>query len=150
MPLHVIKGSDSATALLSRGGHGMPHRILIVDETPDNRVALERYLGRELGYEIVAAPDALAAFEAALRQGFNLAILNARLTGVSGVEAYRRLLSILPGLQAIFLIDADSRADQCADLLRYSVPSSHVVAWPATDRAALTRLIVGILGPPIA
>ena len=128
----------------------MPHRILIVDETQKNRVALERCLGRELGYETVAAPDALAAFEAALRQGFDFAILSAQLRDIPGIEAYRRLLSISPGLQTIFLIDADSRADQCADLLRYAVPPSHVVAWPATDRAALTRLIVGILGPPIA
>jgi DNA-binding response OmpR family regulator len=128
----------------------MPHRILIVDETQENRVALERYLGRELGYETVAAPDALAAFEAALRQGFDLAILNAKLTDVPGIEAYRRLLSISPALQAIFLIDADSQADQCADMLRYSMPPGHVVAWPTDDRATLTRLIVGILGPPIA
>jgi DNA-binding NarL/FixJ family response regulator len=128
----------------------MPHQILIVDDQAVERRALERYLSRELGYAVTAAAGAQEAFTAALATPFDLAIIYTQLAPVSGIEAYMRLKSIQPELQVVFLTGGDELGETDKDFLRFSVPEERVMARPRGQYAQLTRLIISILGPPIA
>jgi CheY-like chemotaxis protein len=128
----------------------MPHRILIIDENDADRTSLDQFLSRDLGCQTAAFGAACKAFEAAAAGPFDLAVISAMLTPVSGVEAFMRLRSILPEIQAIFLAERDRLSEQDADFLRFSVPSERVIARDEATHARLTKLIIGILGPPAA
>jgi DNA-binding response OmpR family regulator len=128
----------------------MPHRILILDDQTRDCASLEKYLSGSLGYAVTASNDARNAFDAAMSSDYDLAIINAQLARISGIEAYMRLRSIQPDLQAVFLTGEGELNETDRDFLRFSVPEDRVLERPRTDLAQLTRLIVSILGPPIA
>lgn len=128
----------------------MSHRILIVDEIDADRKSLEKYLSRDLGYQTAAVALAAKSYEVAAAHHFDLAVISAHLSPITGVEAFMRLRSILPQLQAIFLADRDRLSEQDADFLRFSVPAERVLSREEATHASLTRLIIGILGPPVA
>lgn len=76
-------------------------RILLVD---DDRLVLT-IMGRELeaaGYAVATAENGAAALELALRQDFDLAVLDIRMPGMSGIEA-ARVLRETHGLPSLFL-----------------------------------------------
>jgi signal transduction histidine kinase len=62
--------------------------ILLVDDTPQNLVALESILGG-LGYNLVKAESAEAAMMALLKRDFALIILDIKMPGMSGLELAR-------------------------------------------------------------
>lgn len=128
----------------------MGQQILLVAHDTTERQALETYLARSLGYEVKAVTSALEAFESALASHFDLAIISTDLQQVGGVEALRRLRSIAPALQAIFLADSDRMTEQETDYLKFAVPEEHVLQWPQEDLAGLTRRIIAVIGPPCA
>lgn len=76
-------------------------RILLVD---DDRLVLT-IMGRELeaaGYAVATAENGAAALELASRQDFDLAVLDIRMPGMSGIEA-ARILRETHGLPSLFL-----------------------------------------------
>lgn len=125
----------------------MPHHILIVDDDPAVLSMLEKYLGRTLKYAVVTAPDGQAAINAAMKEKFDLCIIDVRMPGLSGPETYTRLRGISPEIEAIFFT-ADKEFENRMDFLRFSLPAERVLTKPVSDLSKLTRLIIGILGPP--
>jgi CheY-like chemotaxis protein len=126
----------------------MSHRIFVVDDDPSVCSMLSRFLGQGLGYEVETAEDGEQAIEAAMKQTFDLCILDVRMPGISGSEVYARLKTMQPGIEAIFFT-ADNEFEQTMDFLRFALPSDRVLVKPLKDFSRLTQLIVGILGPPV-
>jgi CheY-like chemotaxis protein len=110
---------------------------------------MEQFLGRSLGYSVTASPGAQEAFDAAMASDYDLAIISAQMAEISGIEAYMRLRSIQPDLQAVFLTGDEELNETDRDFLRFSVPGERVMERPSGDFSQLTRLIINILGPPI-
>ena len=127
----------------------MPHRILVVDDEAEVRVMLETFLHGRLGYEVQSAAEGKAALDLALETPFDLCVLDVNMPGLSGPETYMRLKSLLPEIEAIFFT-ADGDFNESHTFLRFSLPLERVIVKPLEDFSLMTRLIVGILGPPIA
>ena len=125
----------------------MPHRILIVDDDPLILNLLGKYLGQTLKYDVVSVTDGAAAIEAAMNRPFDLCIIDVRMPGLSGPETYTRLKNVLPDIEAIFFT-ADKEFENKLDFLRFSLPIERVLTKPINDLSSITRLIIGILGPP--
>lgn len=127
----------------------MPHRILVVDDDVIVRDMMEQFLHGQLGFDVSTAESGEQALELALQQAYDLAILDVNLEGLSGTETYTRLRSLLPEIEALFFTGVEN-FEKSNDFLRFSLPPDRVIAKPAEDLAMLTRLIIGILGPPRA
>ena len=125
----------------------MPHHILIVDDDPAVLEMLGKYLGKTLKYAVTTASDGRSAIDAALKEHFDLCIMDVRMPGLSGAETYTRLRGLLPEIEAIFFT-ADLEFENRMDFLRFSLPADRVLTKPIEDLSKITRLIIGILGPP--
>ncbi|HOE95444.1 MAG TPA: response regulator [Candidatus Sumerlaeota bacterium] len=125
----------------------MSHRILIVDDDQDILASLSLFLGRQLGYQVETAAGGQEALDLALQHPFDLVILDVRMAGLSGPETWMRLKRLLPDCEVIFLT-ADEEFENTMDFMRFSLPSERVLVKPLDDNSRLTRLIIGILGPP--
>ena len=68
----------------------MTARILVVDDEPAIVDAVS-YALRSEGFEVDAAHDGESALESALRDAYDVIVLDLRLPGLSGVEVCRRL-----------------------------------------------------------
>ncbi len=77
-------------------------KILVVDDEPNIRLYLERVLIRD-GHEVVPADSVEAAREALCRAEFDLALIDLRLKGASGMELLRHLRQVAPDTSAIVL-----------------------------------------------
>ena len=127
----------------------MSHKILIADDNPAVRETLSAYLGDALGYDVTAVEDGHAALDAAIDNNFDLCILDVKMPGFSGAEVYTRLRNLQPHTEAIFFT-ADQDFEASMDFLRFALPPERVLKKPLEDFSDLTRLIISILGPPIA
>ena len=127
----------------------MPHRILVVDDDPSILEVLQSYLGTALRYDVTVAPDAETALDLSMGQRFDLSIIDVRLPGISGSELYTRLKNMQPEIEAIFFT-ADQDFERTMDFMRFELPADRVLVKPLNDYCKLTRLIIGILGPPTA
>lgn len=125
----------------------MPHRILIVDDDPIILEVLEKYLGQTLGYYVVTAQDGGEAIDLARKEAFDLCILDVRMPVLPGTEVYMRLKGMYPEIEAIFFT-ADNEFENNLDFLRFSLPKDRVLTKPINNLSEITRLIIGILGPP--
>ncbi|WP_374472292.1 response regulator [Phenylobacterium sp.] len=65
-------------------------RLLVVDDTEDNRIILNRRFTR-LGYEVVEAEDGLSALNLIAREPFDVVLLDIMMPGVDGLEVLRRV-----------------------------------------------------------
>lgn len=65
-------------------------RILIVEDTENNRVLITRQLQRK-GYEVLTAQDAFAGLVLAKTRGPDLILMDIGLPGMDGYDATRRL-----------------------------------------------------------
>jgi CheY-like chemotaxis protein len=128
----------------------MPHKILIAAEDNAERDALEKYLGHSLGYSVAVAGTGAEALEIAAAGSFDLYMVQVLLPDVSGIETYMRLRTIDRDMEGIFLQGNESLTEKDADYLHFSVPSERVLQSPLSNLGHLTRLIIGILGPPPA
>ena len=126
----------------------MPHRILIVDDDPIVLNMLGKYLGKTLKYDVTAVTSGQAALDLAMKENFDLCIIDVHMPGLSGNETYTRLKNILPEIEAIFFT-ADKEFENRMDFLRFSLPKERVLTKPIDDLSRITRLIIGILGPPV-
>ncbi|MCL5269845.1 MAG: response regulator [bacterium] len=138
-------GPDPAVRM---GIGAMPHRILIVDHDPSARCALESYLGKSLGYEVVAVHGRQEALAAAMQSPFDLCILDVSLPGAASSETYTRLKNIHPSIEAIFFTPSEG-CDTEKDFLHFALPPERAMAKSPCDLTQLTRLIISILGPPV-
>jgi CheY-like chemotaxis protein len=125
----------------------VPHKILVVDDDAAVRGFLEKILNGKLGYEVHQADSGKVALDLALKDRFDLVILDVRMPELSGSETYQRLRAMNPEIEAIFFTGAQD-FDNSHDFLRFSLPSERVLQKPLRDIPKFTQLIVGILGPP--
>lgn len=68
----------------------MSPRILVIEDTEDNRQIVRDLLG-SVGFEMIEAHDGLAGVEAALAQAPDLILMDIDLPGIDGLEATRRI-----------------------------------------------------------
>lgn len=125
----------------------MSHSILIIDDDQSILNLLGKFLGKTLKYDVATADNGSAAIDLALKRKFDLCIIDVRMPGLSGTETYMRLRNILPEIEAIFFT-ADKEFENRMDFLRFSLPADRVLTKPIEDLSRITRLIIGILGPP--
>jgi DNA-binding response OmpR family regulator len=125
----------------------MTHKILLIDDDPEIVESLGAYLTQTMGYLVVSAPDGEYALDKATREPFDLCIIGVNMPGISGGETYRRLKSLQPGLEVIFISDTEA-TERTSDFLHFSLPPERLIPNPLNELAPLTRLIIGILGPP--
>lgn len=89
--------ADGVPAASAVGATSMPTtsatahgRILVVDDEPENRSVLERYLRRQ-GYDVVPAADGASALALACATPSDVVLLDVRMPGMDGREVLRRL-----------------------------------------------------------
>lgn len=75
------------------GGHTLA-RVLIVDDTEIVRKALERAITK-MGHSAVSTSDSLEALELAVKDPFDLALLDFRMPRMGGAELYQELRAFL-------------------------------------------------------
>jgi signal transduction histidine kinase len=91
-------------------GHEGPQRsILLVDDDPDQRDFLERFL-TACGFEVVALPNGETAVTLCGSRSFNLTVLDISLPGISGWETAARIREKLG--QDILIVMASANAQE--------------------------------------
>ena len=86
------------------------HRILIIDDQPDNVFIMQDRLERE-GYEILTAYDGKAGLEKAIEELPDLILLDIMMPGLSGLEVCERLAkndstNLIPVILVTALVEA--------------------------------------------
>lgn len=79
----AIADADAGLTAPSRAPAGS--RLLVVDDTPDNREVLAR-LFRATGFQVETAPDGPSALRRLAEQSFDAVLLDVMMPGVSGLE----------------------------------------------------------------
>jgi signal transduction histidine kinase/DNA-binding NarL/FixJ family response regulator len=91
-------------------GHEGPQRsILLVDDDPDQRDFLERFLNA-CGFEVVAVPNGETAVTLCGTRAFDLAVLDISLPGISGWETAAQIREKLG--QEVFVVMASANAQE--------------------------------------
>ncbi len=91
------------------------NRILIVDDEAGLRTSLAANLELE-GYQVVEAGDGARALELVREAPFDLVITDVRMPGMSGVDAFREIRKIRPGIPVV-LMTAFALEELLADAL---------------------------------
>ncbi len=113
--------------------------ILVVDDN----VALADTIGCVLeakGYHITVAHDGLAAVALAKKTHFDIALMDIKMPGMNGVEAYKEIKKVSPGTQAI-MMTGYSVPDLIEEAMREGV---YEVMSKPFDPDRLLALIEGI------
>jgi len=107
----------------------MDVKILLVDDRPENLLALESILGT-LGHELVTAPSGEEALRAILREDFAVVLLDVRMPGMDGFEvaAHIRLRERSRDTPIIFLTAAGDGPHQT--LRGYAAGAADYLAKP--------------------
>jgi DNA-binding response OmpR family regulator len=92
-------------------------RLLVVDDTEDNRIILNRRFTR-LGYEVVEAEDGLSALNLIGREPFDVVLLDIMMPGVDGLEVLRRVRETLSENQLpVIMVTAKSASEDVVEAL---------------------------------
>jgi DNA-binding response OmpR family regulator len=117
-------------------------RVLVVDDEPGVRRALERGLRAE-GMQVVTAPDGPSALRAALTGSFDAVLLDIMLPGLSGYRVLERLRAAGVGTPVLLVSAKDGEIDQADGLDLgadgYLVKPFSFVVLVAQLRAVLRR-----------
>ncbi len=93
-----------------------PNRILIVDDDPGHRSALQTVIGN-WGYTVDSADDGETAVERVQAEPFDLVLMDVRMTRMSGIEALDRIKAYNPALPVI-IMTAYSSVASAVDALK--------------------------------
>lgn len=77
-------------------------RILVVDDEKNLRVTLAQILGDE-GYSVETCASGEAAIEECRQQAFDLVLMDVRMPGIDGVEAFRTIRQRRPGARVVLM-----------------------------------------------
>ena len=90
-----------------------PLNILVVDDEPSIRITLAGILEDE-GYNVVIAEDGYKGIAAAEKINFNIAFIDMKMPGISGIETFKEFKKISPNtiiLLMIAFLDEDALDD---------------------------------------
>jgi CheY-like chemotaxis protein len=124
---------------------GRGERILVVDDEPLVRSAYARIL-RALGYEVVEAPDGMAALDLFRREprGFDLVLTDQTMPRLSGVDLARAILADQPDARVIL---CSGYADAVDGARAKAIGLRALLAKPV-ERDALAAAIRAALADP--
>src|SRR6202162_5422968 len=94
-----------AEAMSMRASEGGPHKALRVLFVDDER-SLQEFMRAELprlGHEVTVCPDGRAALKALEKSKFDAAILDLRMSGMTGIEVLEQLKQISPATEALVM-----------------------------------------------
>jgi DNA-binding NtrC family response regulator len=77
-------------------------RVLFVDDEPSLQEFMRTELPR-LGHEVTVCPDGGTALQVIARQTFDVAILDVRMPGISGIDVLQRLKQVSPDTEAVMM-----------------------------------------------
>ena len=123
----------------------MTKRILVIEDTEDNRVILSDLLS-SAGYELIEAMDGLEGVRAAEREQPDLILMDIQLPGIDGYEATRRIRKI-PALATVPIIAVPSYALSGDEAKTKEAGCDGYVAKPYSPRQLLAK-IREFLPPP--
>jgi len=112
-----------------------PYRLLVVDDQPELRALLTRYLG-EQGFEVEAVADGAAMERHLAREAVDLVILDLMLPGEDGLSLARKLRG--QGGQPIIILSA--RGDEVDRIVGLEVGADDYLAKPFNPRELLARV----------
>ncbi|HVU18078.1 MAG TPA: ATP-binding protein [Candidatus Didemnitutus sp.] len=112
-----------APAVFSDPGLPTLH-ALVVDDEEYNRLALTAFL-EQAGFQVVNAPDGVAAIEAAHAEDFDAVFLDVNMPGKSGLEVARELRAMakVPAALPIIATTAFTTADKRAECMAAGMDS---------------------------
>lgn len=84
-------------------------KILIVDDDADVVETIGKYLERNLECNVWRAEDGRKAFEHIEKEAFDLAILDVKMPGISGIDVLKKLKACHPNAQALMISAWDSQ-----------------------------------------
>ncbi len=80
----------------------MKYSILLIDDEDAARTLLGKFL-MKTGFEVADFPTAEAGLEAFKKRGFDIALLDVKLPGMSGIELAAKLIEIDPNLPVVLI-----------------------------------------------
>lgn len=119
-------------------------KILIVDDDLDVVESIGKYLERNLECSVYRAEDGRKAFEHIEKEVFDLAILDVKMPGISGIDVLKRLKAAHPAAEAMMISAWDSQqvaweAIKCGAADYVIKPSRIEVIFPKV-RAILEKI----------
>ncbi|MDH5586910.1 MAG: response regulator [Nitrospirota bacterium] len=122
-------------------------RILVVDDDPDIRLALEDYLRREQ-YQVEVADTGRAALEKAMNSHFDAVLLDVGLPDRDGIEILVELAGHQPKLP-IILLTAFTSLNQSTPLNKLNKAFAYLTKPYSREdiRQVLRRAVLGAKGP---
>jgi len=112
-----------------------PGRLLVVDDEPELRTLLKRYLS-EQGYQVTAVADGVAMRQHLDRHAVDLVILDLMLPGEDGLSLARHLRE--QGDQAIIMLSA--RGEEVDRIVGLEMGADDYLAKPFNPRELLARV----------
>lgn len=76
--------------------------ILVVDDDTDLADGIADVLDAK-GFKVSVANDGFAALDQVKKDRFNIVLMDIRMPGINGVETYRRIKGIKPGIKVILM-----------------------------------------------
>ncbi len=110
--------------------------LLVVDDQDEIRATLKRLLGKH-GYQVVVARNGKEAVEAVAQQRFDLILMDIRMPGMSGVDAFIQIKQASPKTPVI-LMTAYAMEE---DIRRAISEGAHTVVYKPFDMEKVLGLI---------
>jgi two-component system, cell cycle response regulator DivK len=116
----------------------MSHRILIVEDTEDNRQIIRDLLS-SVGYELIEAEDGAAGVALAQSEHPDLILMDIQLPQIDGYEATRRIRAV-PELAKVPIIAVTSYALSGDEAKTRAAGCDGYIAKPFSPRQLLTKI----------